>query len=219
MHYQYINDSFNTKIHIASFYSELQKNISRYSHINGIQDYIQKWMKVFLDCYDREKNEKFVFTGKEWYYTEVLIPNCNIRIHFSVSKAKILSKTYEPQVVPISIFSDYDDGAAVIKYTSTPLSNKYDYSKCQEPIIAVNYFYDGFNYLVIDGNHRVTSFKEDASQSIEVKLLSLSHALDLIESVLEKAIYLFLNEGLCVEKFINNSATQYYKNGDFYLPL
>ena len=83
----------------------------------------------------------------------------------------------------------------------------------------MNYFYDGFNYLVIDGNHRVTSFKEDASQSIEVKLLSLSHALDLIESVLEKAIYLFLNEGLCVEKFINNSATQYYKNGDFYLPL
>ena len=94
------------------------------------------------------------------------------------------------------------------------------YSTCSEPIIAIEYPKDGFNYLVIDGNHRLSFLsKNNIKRSVDVILLSLKDTLNLIHSEFEKSVYLFLFESAHIEECINDSATKYYHDGTFNLPL
>lgn len=221
MKYQYINDTFESRVNAASLFNEIMKNNNdKYIRLSNFQTYLEKWCKVMLDSFKSEENKEFIFKGLEQYYTEVIIPNCEIRIHFCISEAKKYISNYSYQSIPLTAFATFDNGIATIKYTEVNCNTKFDYSKCSEPIIAIEYPKDGFNYLVIDGNHRLSFLSKNSTQdSINVILLSLKDTLNLIHSEFEKSVYLFLYEGGHIEECINDSATNYYYDGTFRLPL
>lgn len=220
MKYQYANDVFESKINATSLFNEVMRNYSKYSRLNGFHTYLEKWCSIMLDAFRSEENKEFVFKGLEQYYTEVIIPNCEIRIHFCISEAKKLISNYDCQSIPLTAFATFDNNDAPIKYTEVNCDNAFDYSKCSEPIIAIEYLMDGFDYLVIDGNHRLSFLsKNNVKKSVDVILLSLKDTINLIHSEFEKSVYLFLYEGAHVEECINNPATNYYHDGTFSLPL
>ena len=220
MKYQYANSVFEPKLNAASLFNEIMNNYSKYSRLSNFKAYLEKWCSVMLDTFKAEEKKEFVFKGLEQYYTEVIIPNCEIRIHFCISDAKKYICNYDCQSIPLSAFATFDSYVATVKYTEINCDNGFDYSTCSEPIIAIEYPKDGFNYLVIDGNHRLSFLsKNNIKRSVDVILLSLKDTLNLIHSEFEKSVYLFLFESAHIEECINDSATKYYHDGTFNLPL
>jgi len=220
MKYQYLNSVFESKLNASSLYNEIMNNYSAYSSLNNFHDYLENWCAVMLNAFKTEENKEFIFKGLEQYYTEIIIPNCAIRIHFCISDAKKYICDYDCQSIPLSAFATFDNCVATVKYTEVNCDNGFDYSNCSEPIIAIEYPKDGFRYLVIDGNHRLSFLsKNNIKDSVDVILLSLKDTLSLIHSEFEKSVYLFLLEGAHIEECINDSATSYYHDGAFRLPL
>jgi hypothetical protein len=222
MKYQYEDKVFESKINAASLYREIMRNKYKYNGIDGFNEYLEKWYSVMLDTFKSEDKKEFVFKGLEQYYTEIIIPNCEIRIHFCISDAKKYISNYISQNIPLTDFATFYNGYAYVKYNDVSCENGFDYSKCNEPIIAIEYQFDGFDYLVIDGNHRLSFLsKNKIKDSVDVILLPLKDTLNLIYSEFEKSLYLFLFEGAHIEEgyYLKNSATKYYHNGKFSLPL
>lgn len=220
MKYQYANDVFESKVSAASLFTEIMNNYPQYSRLSNFHVYLEKWCSVMLDAFKLEENREFIFKGLEQYYTEVIIPNCEIRIHFCISDAKKYICNYDCQSIPLTAFATFDNCVARVKYTKVNCDTGFDYSKCSEPIIAIEYPKDGLYYLVIDGNHRLSYFsKNNIQDNANVILLSLKDTLNLIHSEFEKSVYLFLYECAHIEECINDSATNYYHDGTFSLPL
>lgn len=216
MIYKYYSEpEFKTKVNFNDLHLCLQENKKLYSDIHGIDQFIDNWEKVFYDTYKKEENIYFEFTNIENFCEVILMRNSEIRIHFAVSEAKKLLKSYPIQKIPLTAFSDYDNGHSTIKYTIVPLNKTYQ--PIGNPIITVPFQFDGLLYLTIDGNHRITKYKEMHKDSIDAVLLKLHDIIPLIKSNFEIAIYLFLYEGSDISHFINDSATKYYSNGIFYL--
>lgn len=212
----YLNASkFDMKLFLNDLHSALMVNKKNLRLLTGIDDYIDSWERVFIDLFKREMNKKQCFCDEENFYTVIYLSNSEIRIHFNISKAKIISQRYTERKIPLILFSTYENNFSTFKFTSAnslTLTNN-----CKSPIITVPYQIGGFNYLTIDGNHRITQYKLQKKETVNVVILKLNDVLTLIKSDFEKAIYIFLYEGINVEHFINNSATKYYYDGAFHI--
>ena len=208
---------FTTMLNLNDLHLYFMMNKCNNKHIEGIGDYFDKWEKVLFEAYDKEENTIFKFTNYRNFYTQIDLPNSNIRIHFGISKAIILAENLPIQRIPLYAFSESDDGIATIKYTGIALDGEYNYQHCEESIIIIPYNYCGFSYLVIDGNHRVTSYKEKNKDKINAKLLNVESVIPLIASNFEKALYFLIFESEDFSNYIDNSASQYFINGEFCL--
>lgn len=206
---------FTTILNLNDLHFYFMVNKRNNKHIDGIDDYFDRWKKVLFETYNREKKTTFKFTNHRNFYTKINLPNSNIRIHFDVNKAISLAKNLLIQRIPLYAFSESDDGVATIKYTSVFLDRKYDYQHCEEPVIVIPYNHGGFGYLVIDGNHRVTSYKKNCKEKIKVNLLNIERIIPLIASNFEKALYFLIFEAEDFSSYIDNSASQYFINGEF----
>lgn len=204
---------YKPNVDLNDLKKEIYKNKQLHNNIYGIDDYIDSCFRVLRQTYIDEKDIYYNFANLENYYTEIKFKNSELRIHFDISKAKQIAAKYNIQTIPLSAFSEYDDGSATIKYNPVMINKTHQLSTA--PIITIPYRFSGLFYLTIDGNHRITKLKESNEYSVSAVLLALPDILTLISSNFEKAVYLFLYEGADIPKYIHNSATQYYKNGVF----
>ena len=217
LYYYSLESTYKTEINFNAFFYSLNQNKIIYKDIKNIDKYIEDWKKVFFDIYTIEKNKIFKFVNIKNYYVPLKVAGSEMRIHFAIGNALSLARTKFIQQVPLSCFSYFDDGYATINYGNCSLEDNYNSIKNENPIIIIPYEISGFSYLVIDGNHRITKFKNSNQKTVDCVLLSIEETLSLIGSNFEKAIYLFLIESSDIEYFVNNSATQYYHNGAFNL--
>lgn len=206
MIYRYpLEPTYKTIIDRNAFISQININKKIYHHIDGIENYIDNWISAFINSFNREKSKIFNFTHNRYYYTSIYISGQELRIHFNIDKALALIHEYPLQRISLNIFSCSNCHEASIKYTEYTTNNKYRYDLCEIPVIIVQYTLDGFRYLLIDGNHRVTAKKQTNQHSVTGIVLTFEDSVSLIQSEFERALYTFLYEGSRVSEFINRS--------------
>lgn len=97
------------------------------------------------------------------FYESIFFEALEFRIHFNVSvlEEELKNISEAPETLECSNFSNITGGCYRIKYSITTLSNEdmHLYANLQEPIILVPFPNGDTNYLVVDGNHRVTARK------------------------------------------------------------
>ena len=206
MNYIYSSmEKFDCNISINSLLKSVNSNKKIYSYIPNIEKYIDDWKYALYNSYISEKNET-CFIGKERvFYQSLFINGSEMRVHFNVNSAIKLSMLLQSEKLPIYLFAENNKQNlnAIIKYTCpSVLDNIRGYSICQKPVILVNFFHCGLQYLVIDGNHRIAARKIENISEINGILLPPQYVERILYSRFETAVYLFLYEGFLLEKGI-----------------
>lgn len=206
MIYRYtLEPTYKAIIDRNAFISQININKKKYSHIDGIEKYIDNWISAFFNSFNREKSKIFNFTQNRYYYTTIYVSGYELRIHFNIDKALALLNEYPLQRIPLCLFSNNSRQEAPIKYTEYTSNHKYRYDLCDIPVIIVQYVLDGFRYLLIDGNHRVTAKKLTNQYSVTGIVLTFEDSVSLIQSEFERALYTFFYEGSHINEYINDS--------------
>lgn len=68
------------------------------------------------------------------------------------------------------------------------------YSQSEQPVILVQYYLSHIQYLVIDGNHRISAKKHNHMDFVNVVLIDPFRAANLMATQFERAFYLFCCE-------------------------
>lgn len=214
MIYHYLGEPpYQTEIDIPALFDNLDSLKKSHKKIRHIDQYIEDWKNVFYTTYVAEKNEHKVYSFGEHYYQTIYLFDTEMRLHFSVEPAKSLLKEYPVQTIPLTAFSENIEDHSNILYTHCQfdsISPKHDV-----PIILVPCNLRGFDYIVIDGNHRVSQAKAHNKDVISAILIEPSRAYSFIQSEFEKAVYLFLCEGFNIKYAVKNPATAYFVDGKF----
>ncbi|MCO7125132.1 hypothetical protein NIE88_05000 [Sporolactobacillus shoreicorticis] len=140
------------------------------------------------DYISKVQNEREIFQlPTNWGINKVLI-------HFRVSIANQLVKNYYPQSQMIPI-TEFQGGNQSIYWTKVTGDTK-KYAGSNNPIIVVPYFSNGYHYLVIDGNHRITYKLKHNTQKIATLFISEYTVIEehLFSSSFDELFYIFNNE-------------------------
>lgn len=205
MKYKYPNgEIFECRLDINSFTQQINLNKQAYRHIRGIENYIDTWRTVLLNAYAEERNLYCPLTCGG-FHTSLFLGQSEIRLHFNIDEASRLISRHHIRTLYVSDFSESADSGAPIRYSHCDLPTNYPYETCGTPIIIVPYYFGGFRYLVIDGNHRVTARMRSAVKTVPGVILTPIDASSLISSAFERGIYTFICEGEKLQESIRHS--------------
>lgn len=191
-------------INYNSFFNEL--NLNRIFNDKNVQgQYLSRWMDV-LKNHDSNLVKQLstkeaiieyrikIQNEPEIFQLPITFSNNNILLHFRTSIANILSADYrtKSQLVPLEEFTRAD---GIIHWTPVN-SNVDDYSKANNPILIVPYLNGKINYLVVDGNHRLTYKTQHNINQIYALIISEKSIIEnsLFSSSFDKFYYIFNNE-------------------------
>ena len=97
---------YERKLDMRYFLSVIDSNKMLYSHIAGINSYIENWKLAFSKTYNLEKEEKMFFLDGEYFYTSVCVGDDELRIHFDIELAKQKIPMYRERIqnIPLYLF-------------------------------------------------------------------------------------------------------------------
>lgn len=117
-----------------------------------------------------------------------------IFLHFRISIANMITADYLSKSIltPLDDFTKEDSDI----YWSAVDSNVEGYSNANKPILVVPYFNGKYQYLVIDGNHRLTYRMRHNVRDVSVLIISEQSVIDqqLFSSSFDSMYYIFINE-------------------------
>ena len=178
--------NFNTKQNYEFDFLKCTHSLTINQYLNKYPDYINNWNKIFisLDRKDYIKNTKDNF-----FQYEYIISDTPYYIHFNISSIFKNINYLKTKIEQVDINS-FGMEPGKILYSQT----KYlDYHKTSlEPIIIVPLPAPYSDYVVIDGNHRIS-----AKRNIKCNISSLFTIPDksfCFLQEIDRAIYLFSNE-------------------------
>ena len=185
------NDVFCLEIDLYELLYFVAQNATYFYESNSVRCFFTNWQKAFINSYKSEENKVLNVCG-EYFIESIVLNGKELRLHFNIDMAKKLSKGIKITKLSVNDFAttSYIDNRLFIKYSQEKEYSCFNYTKCDEPIILVNYCIERFIYLVIDGNHRVSHSIYD-SQFINAVILSINDTLDVMFSDFERAVYLF----------------------------
>lgn len=167
--------------------------------------YLKRWMKELKDCDDILKTQLntpesiskirlLLRLEPEIFQLPIYFQNNKILIHFRATIAnKIISNDKDKsEYIPISEFIQSN---SLFKWN--PVNTNVDsYSSSNEPIIIVPFLDRQYNYLVIDGNHRLTYKAKNNIDGIHALIISEQSVIELslFSSGFDKLYYIMHNE-------------------------
>lgn len=171
--------------------------------------YIDRWLKeikeneriVEEEVNTPEKLQKLmqkIWTSQEFeiFQQRLIFGSENILLHFRVSAInKIIDFDRESLSnsvkVPISKFTDKNT-----QFIWHPVEINGSFKAKNRPVIAVPLLQGQYNYLVIDGNHRISSAIRKEEKNIDVLFVSEESVIDLkiLASSFDYLFYIFNNE-------------------------
>lgn len=181
----------------------IETNKRLYRNMPNLKYFFNDWEIALLKTYESERNKTLILRNSMFFYEPIIIDGFEMRIHFNIDKAIELSDLINSQKIPLGIIGEKQTStfAPLIKYSSIANLKSFEhFSNCTEPILLVNFCHNGFFYLVIDGNHRITSMKKEHRKSVDAKLLPNVLVDKIFYSSFEKAIYYFLFEGFQISR-------------------
>jgi len=173
---------------------------------NDIQaQYLSQWMRslkqhdnILLKQFGTKKDiMEFVVkmqSEPEIFQLPIHLKSDTLFLHFRVSIVNEISKDFYSQSEWIPI-AEFQGNNQCIYWTKVE-ENVEGYAGCVQPIIAVPYFSGKYNWLVIDGNHRLTYSVNHNIASIRTLILSETSAIEqrIFSSSFDLMFYIFNNE-------------------------
>lgn len=167
--------------------------------------YLKMWMKKLDDCDVYIKNQLntresisklrlLLQLEPEIFQLPIHFQNNKILLHFRVSIAnEIISKAKpESLFIPLTKFVQKNS-----EISWTPVdTNVNSYSNSKEPIVMVPFLDRHYNFLVIDGNHRLTYKTKNNIDDIHALIISEQTVIEhsLFSSGFDKFYYIMSNE-------------------------
>lgn len=210
---------FDCKICIESLLAAVDMNKKIYKHIPYIDNYFENWKLALYHTYISEFNKTCFIGNQKIFWESIFIGSSEMRFHFDIDKAINFAYNQQSQELPLNMFTTKktQNSDAFIKYTiPSTLNFVNEYSACEKPIILVSLLHCGLRYLVIDGNHRVSARKKQNIPSINGILLPPDCTEQLFYSNFEKAIYIFLYEGILLEEQNDLNVIRYSNSKRFF---
>jgi hypothetical protein len=194
--------------HYSINYSELfaQLNSKKILNDSNIQaNYLLLWLK-YLSSYDQNNTNKLndqrsiiemqlkLQSEREIFQCEINYTGMKILLHFRISIANeiLLPFKSQSQLIPVDEFISDDS-----EFKWTPVDTNVDsYLYTDDPIIIVPFLNGTYNYLVIDGNHRLTSKIKHNKENINAIVISEQTVIEqsLFSSGFDKYYYIMNNE-------------------------
>ncbi|MCY6485896.1 hypothetical protein OW763_16415 [Clostridium aestuarii] len=207
------------------------------SNKNIQSEYLKLWMKNLEECdkiiTNQLKKKEFILKVKlnlqlepEIFQLPMVYENNKVFIHFRVSAANEIISKYKMKSKFVSL-DEYVRKDSRINWTPVN-SNVNSYSKSKEPIVMIPFLNGQYDFLVIDGNHRLTYKTKNNINDIEGIFFSEKSVIDfcLFSSVFDKLYYIMHNElnHMANATYLENEdVTQllqksYLKDGKFKFP-
>ena len=207
MKYIYSNDEvFSNDLDINDMCRMIELNKSCFP-LPEMDAFFDNWKKALCQQYTAEINKTRSLIGRRIFRESLFISENagtnEMRFHFDIDRAISLSRSKESQAIDLKHISDHFSNPLLhtIKFTQPHTTdNPYDYCQCEAPVILVIFCHKGFDYLVIDGNHRIDARKRNAIDTINAILLTPEETISILQSNFEIAAYLFLYEGYLLSK-------------------
>lgn len=194
--------------HYPINYSDLLNNINSKKILSDkhLQShYLKRWMEELNYCDNilrKELNTNESITKlrlhlqlePEIFQLPIDIETNKILLHFRVSITNEITSEAKPQsqLIPLSEFVQEKS-----EFKWTPVStNVNSYSNSNEPIVIVPFLSGQYNYLVIDGNHRLTYKTKNNIDNILALIISEQSVVEhsLFSSGFDKLFYIMYNE-------------------------
>lgn len=185
--------------------------------------YLKMWMKELSDCDNILKKQLNIPESisklrlllqlePEIFQLPINFQYNEILLHFRITIAnKITSGAkYKSIFIPLSEFIQKN---SLFKWTLVDTNVDF-YSNFNKPIIIVPFFSGQYNYLVIDGNHRLTNKIKNNADGIYALIISEQSVIEhsLFSSGFDKLFYIMHNE---LRHMVN--ATHYKKANAYQL--
>ena len=172
---------------------------------NATLDYIRKkfgdeGIHFVEECnivFNDNKKPSFIMKGEIDDRDQVFIytDSSNSVVRFNIAylhNIPIENKFYENVVLNIKDNNIYKDGYRVnFDYCKT--NCEFDNKDDSHPIYIIEYFDNEYNYLVIDGNHRISYMVDNGKEKINVRLLDTKATILMIYDPKEIFTYAILN--------------------------
>ncbi len=169
-----------------NFYNDLLQNIL----FKNNHSYLSNWFEIISKAEMNNDLKELECLNTTFEY-ELPVANQNFYFHFNVERiSKEIMKhpfKYPPFKIKTSCFSDN----AIVSYTHIDYNNKHIKSK--KPIIIIPMLQDNAEYLVIDGNHRVSAKLDNNIKKIRCIVYTPSHIYD-FHFKIDFVMWMFINE-------------------------
>lgn len=160
------------------------------------KDYVYQWKKIILSL--SKKTVKKL--PKEYFEYAYNINGQNFIFHFDIEYINLVINRTNLKHHNINI-KNFGENDQMILYTKE--SYKKYHLESKEPIIICPLVHVKSDYIVVDGNHRVTA-KIDSNMLFIETYVFYPITSDCFNSDLEYAVYLLCNEILYVSQCISN---------------
>ncbi len=205
--------------HYEVDYKELFEELNSqnlFSDRNAQNMYFMRWMEELKNCDKVIRNElnskedilrlsMFLRNEPEIFQLPMNHINNRIYIHFRVSIANDIIKSHGDVSQYVEL-NEFRSSKSEIRWN--PVDRHLTSQKRTDPILIVPYKNNQYNYLVIDGNHRITYKVNNMIDDIRATFLAEESVIDMeiFSSSFDKLYYIMMNE-------INHIANlHHYKN-------
>lgn len=202
--------NFLSKKHYSINYEELFNELNSNNFLNDeyVQSaYLSRWIEALMNA-DKIISEELktkesimklslsLQTEPEIFQIPMYHENITIPIHFRASIAnRIIFREEKNKQAHLIDIKEFTKENSAIKWT--PVNENVDsYKNAQDPIIMVPFLNGNYNYIVIDGNHRLTYKVHNNINNISAIAIAEQSVIDysLFSSVFDKLYYIMSNE-------------------------
>lgn len=181
------------------------------------EEYLNYWLTVLkehdktavkaFDTPEKIKNyqkQLLAFNEKEIFQQVFTFEptNVNVYFHFRISIISHILSNNNQEVSPVQMeLNEFSNKESHIKWSRVPIDEKQEFNS--EPIFLVPFLNGKFNYLLIDGNHRVSHALDLGKEHIQGLPFSERSIIDfqLLCNSFDSLLYIFYNE---MNHFANN---------------
>ncbi|MHB0803358.1 hypothetical protein PVK73_28855 [Bacillus thuringiensis] len=173
----------------------LKKNLL---HFQYQDEWLINWLKILKKANQDtnksiEKKQNLSFTKFEMAQKKLIFPSFTFYFHFFIAGARLFIEKTNPKIHKITLDRIQNQSFPL---DWTPTSNWKKAIQNQTPIICTKFPLGGNEYLLIDGNHRLTAKIQTRQKSIKSYILHPQAILyfNILPALIDMTMYLFLIE-------------------------
>ncbi len=164
------------------------------------EEWLNGWLKV-LKRADQDTNIQFEnkdkhnlsFEGFEIFQKKLIFPSFTFYFNFVITGARLFIEKTNPRIQKISLDSIQNK---TFPLDWTPTDNWKGSVNNQKPIICTRFPIGMNEYLLIDGNHRLTAKINTRQESVKSYIISPQEIVDhrILPTLIDASLYLFIIE-------------------------
>ncbi|MEK4781288.1 hypothetical protein NST86_34540 [Bacillus sp. FSL L8-0199] len=163
-------------------------------------EWLNSWLEILKKA-DQDTNiqienknkHNLSFEGFDIFQKKIILPSFTFYLNFVITGARLFIKKTNPRIKKISLDSIQNKSFPL---DWTPTDNWKGSVNNQKPIICTQFPFGMNEYLLIDGNHRLTAKINTRQKSVKSYIISAQEIIDhsILPMSIDATMYLFIME-------------------------